>query len=48
MNHVIFPVFSENPNKTLEGIKTLLSGEDRNAHESGENPNKTLEGIKTM
>ena len=38
---------SENPNKSLEGIKTLLRGGFVSDFNPGENPNKSLEGIKT-
>ncbi|GAK61534.1 hypothetical protein U27_01435 [Candidatus Vecturithrix granuli] len=37
----------ENPNKTLEGIKTIC-GFHHERNNPGENPNKTLEGIKTL
>ncbi|GAK61512.1 hypothetical protein U27_01413 [Candidatus Vecturithrix granuli] len=37
----------ENPNKTLEGIKTLPYFIEKILLLIGENPNKTLEGIKT-
>ncbi|GAK61546.1 hypothetical protein U27_01447 [Candidatus Vecturithrix granuli] len=37
----------ENPNKTLEGIKTNDIVPSSWAEQYGENPNKTLEGIKT-
>ncbi|GAK61524.1 hypothetical protein U27_01425 [Candidatus Vecturithrix granuli] len=36
----------ENPNKTLEGIKTM-ERDGKRLRVEGENPNKTLEGIKT-
>ncbi|GAK61539.1 hypothetical protein U27_01440 [Candidatus Vecturithrix granuli] len=39
---------SENPNKTLEGIKTMLYRDKAQWPFAGENPNKTLEGIKTL
>ncbi|GAK61537.1 hypothetical protein U27_01438 [Candidatus Vecturithrix granuli] len=38
---------SENPNKTLEGIKTEHIGLEAYIKGISENPNKTLEGIKT-
>ena len=37
----------ENPNKSLEGIKTPICCFSR-PRESRENPNKSLEGIKTI
>ncbi|GAK61529.1 hypothetical protein U27_01430 [Candidatus Vecturithrix granuli] len=37
----------ENPNKTLEGIKTGIQVVVPVVPPKGENPNKTLEGIKT-
>ncbi|GAK61535.1 hypothetical protein U27_01436 [Candidatus Vecturithrix granuli] len=37
----------ENPNKTLEGIKTYLTYASTWQNQMSENPNKTLEGIKT-
>ncbi|GAK61513.1 hypothetical protein U27_01414 [Candidatus Vecturithrix granuli] len=37
----------ENPNKTLEGIKTSKEYRINFPGGTGENPNKTLEGIKT-
>ncbi|GAK61536.1 hypothetical protein U27_01437 [Candidatus Vecturithrix granuli] len=39
---------SENPNKTLEGIKTQKVKEWMRQDGTSENPNKTLEGIKTL
>ncbi|GAK61523.1 hypothetical protein U27_01424 [Candidatus Vecturithrix granuli] len=38
----------ENPNKTLEGIKTFMHGLASTLTFQCENPNKTLEGIKTF
>ncbi|GAK61530.1 hypothetical protein U27_01431 [Candidatus Vecturithrix granuli] len=38
---------SENPNKTLEGIKTRCPFQFGYGDAYSENPNKTLEGIKT-
>ena len=37
----------ENPNKSLEGIKTSITLYNAYANNTGENPNKSLEGIKT-
>ncbi|GAK61541.1 hypothetical protein U27_01442 [Candidatus Vecturithrix granuli] len=42
----IVELYCENPNKTLEGIKTLRYITTRGLSMC-ENPNKTLEGIKT-
>ena len=39
---------SENPNKSLEGIKTLIPFFRVLMFRAGENPNKSLEGIKTL
>ncbi|GAK61516.1 hypothetical protein U27_01417 [Candidatus Vecturithrix granuli] len=41
------PYYCENPNKTLEGIKTVEIQHKRRPLYFRENPNKTLEGIKT-
>ncbi|GAK61542.1 hypothetical protein U27_01443 [Candidatus Vecturithrix granuli] len=40
-------MWRENPNKTLEGIKTALKRDISEVWLRSENPNKTLEGIKT-
>ncbi|GAK61511.1 hypothetical protein U27_01412 [Candidatus Vecturithrix granuli] len=46
--HRVRRPFRENPNKTLEGIKTRDEDEGKLWCIPSENPNKTLEGIKTI
>ena len=41
-------IASENPNKSLEGIKTPYGVPPAPMILPGENPNKSLEGIKTQ
>ena len=41
-------IIGENPNKSLEGIKTTSSASANTARFRCENPNKSLEGIKTI